>query len=137
MLAVPKSIPISDPIIFYSFLRVISVSIYRICHVTIFFKFHVAKCRFTRNGRKNPHTLTLYTISAVFQHFCCESGKVYARIPLRKISIPIPIRISPPKTEALPSKCMPTNLPTFNPPRQMIKVTTAMMIAATKAITGG
>ena len=60
-------------------------------------------------------------------------GFLYQKIPVIKISIPIAIRIIPPKIDALPESFVPNFLPMRIPQRQIRKVTAAISAAHTAA----
>ena len=57
----------------------------------------------------------------------------YIITPVINISIPIAIRITPPKIDALPESFVPNFLPIRIPPRQIKKVTKAISSAQTIA----
>ena len=61
----------------------------------------------------------------------------YFRMPFRKISTPMAIRITPPRIEALPASRVPKRFPSRRPIMQMPKVTTPMMNASTQAAAAG
>ena len=52
---------------------------------------------------------------------------IYFKIPDRNISIPIKIRIIPPKTVAFPERAVPNFLPIKIPAKQIINVMSAMI----------
>ena len=54
--------------------------------------------------------------------------------PRTKISIPIPMRISPPRISAFPESLFPTVFPIFKPVMQIAKVTAAIIIDAASAL---
>ena len=58
---------------------------------------------------------------------------IFQKIPVRKISIPMAMRITPPRIPDLPASLVPACFPMKMPPRQMAKVTAAMMVAARRA----
>lgn len=61
---------------------------------------------------------------------------MYIHAP-KKISSPIPMRITPPKMVALSASFMPKRFPRKSPAMQMAKVTIPMMILASIALAKG
>ena len=66
--------------------------------------------------------------------FCNFKNLDYKK-EVMKISSPMPMRMTPPRMEALPAKTVPNLRPMSRPTVQMTKVTAAMMAAQTNAWT--
>ena len=77
---------------------------------------------FVLTGRYKPQARKAETPSGLaFRNF-------FYSTPERKISRPMPMRMTPPRMDALPESSVPNFLPMFRPAMQRKKVTTAMMM---------